>query len=455
MTVQPTKTTKIMLFVGHYIPLFVRKGLFISLFMLFYHLGTKNRLITLHNLMRSFPEKDLKQIIGIAKGVYRHFATVAAEFFDMPYITKENIHKWAEVEGLENYKAAIAKGKGILSIVAHFGNWEILPFGVPIYAKTINIVYRPLDNPVIDNMVEYVRTMMGNTLIPKGGSGKRIIELLKENQIVGMLSDQNVGLQEGVFVDFFGRPACTGKGLAVMAMRSGAPVFALFPARHKSGKYKAILTPAIEAVNTGDYEADILTNTQRFTKVIEDIVREYPEQWFWFHQRWKTKPHDPLFYQSREFNAQLKKEVERSNLNDQPLTILLLDLDRFKAFNDACGHMEGDKAIWRVYDVIKRCLRETDFFYLYGGEEYTVILPMTASKEGMIIAQKIQTEIRKEVFATSSGKDAHVTVSIGLAQNKPGENTKEYFRRVEQLMLQAKQEGRDRICSEYRFLSSI
>ena len=437
-----------MLFVGHCIPLFMRKGLFISLFMLFYHLGTKNRLITLHNLMRSFPEKDLKQIIEIAKGVYRHFATVAAEFFDMPYITKDNIHKWAEVEGLENYEAAIAKGKGVLSIVAHFGNWEILPFGVPIYAKTINIVYRPLDNPVIDNMVEYIRTMMGNTLIPKGGSGKRILALLKENQIVGMLSDQNVGLQEGVFVDFFGRPACTGKGLAVMAMRSGAPVIALFPARQKSGKYKAILTPAIEAVNTGDYEADILTNTQRFTKVIEEIVREYPEQWFWFHQRWKTKPHDPLFYQSREFNSQLKKEVERSNRDDQPLTILLLDLDRFKAFNDACGHTEGDKAIWRIYDVIKRCLRETDFFYLYGGEAYTVILPMTAGKEGMIIAQKIQTEIRKEIFTTSSGKDAHVTVSIGLAQYKPGEDTKEFCRRVEQLMYQAKQEGRDRICAE-------
>ena len=152
------------------------------------------------------------------------------------------------------------------------------------------IVYRPLDNKIIDNIVEYVRTMQGNELIPKGGSGKQIMELLKENNIIGILSDQNVSKREGVFVDFFGRSACTGVGLAVMAMRSGAPVIPAFMARQKSGKYKLILKPAIEAVCIGDYEKDLLVNTQRFTKIVEEVVREYPEQWFWFHQRWKTKP---------------------------------------------------------------------------------------------------------------------------------------------------------------------
>jgi KDO2-lipid IV(A) lauroyltransferase len=291
MPVEPTRTTKIILFVFRCIPGSVRKGLFRFFFSFLYHLDAKHRLIALHNLRCSFPEKDMKELIRIAKGVYRNGAIVIAEFFDMPSITKYNIHQWGEVDGLEHYHAAIAKGKGILSIVAHFGNWELLPIGIPMYAKPIYIVYRPLDNPVIDNMVEYVRTMQGNVLIPKGGSGKRIMELLKENQIVGILSDQNVAVQEGVFVDFFGRPACTGVGLAVMAMRSGSPVLAIFPARQKSGKYKVILKPAMEAIITDDYEADLLVNTQRFTKVIEEIVREYPDQWFWFHQRWKTKPY--------------------------------------------------------------------------------------------------------------------------------------------------------------------
>ncbi len=289
MAVEKTKTTTLILFVFRLIPKFVRKAIFISLFIIFYHLDSRRRLITLHNLQRSFPEKNYREIIKIAKGTYRHFAIVGAEFPEIPYITKENAHKWLDVDGYENYLTANAKGKGILSIVAHFGNWELLPVGIPIYARPIHIVYRPLDNKIIDNIVEYVRTMRGNSLIPKGGSGKKIMELLKQNQIIGILSDQNVDTYEGVFVDFFGRPACTGAGLAVMAMRSGAPVIAIFPARQKSGRYKVIVKPPIEAVRTGNYEADLVFNTQRFTKIIEEIVREYPEQWFWFHQRWKTK----------------------------------------------------------------------------------------------------------------------------------------------------------------------
>jgi len=268
----------------------VRKGFFIFVFSLFYRLATKKRLIVLHNLRRSFPEKDIREIIKIAKGVYRHFAIVAAEFFNLPYITKKNIHKWVEVEGLENYHSAIAQGKGLLSIGAHFGNWELISIASSIYIKPMYIVYRPLDNPVIDNIVEYVRTMQGNTLVVKGGSGRKIMRLLKENQIIGILSDQNVAKSEGVFVDFFGRPACTGEDLALMAMRSGAPVIPAFMARQPSGKYKFILKSAVEAVCTGNYENDLLINTQRFIKIVEDIIREYPEQWFWFHQRWKTKP---------------------------------------------------------------------------------------------------------------------------------------------------------------------
>jgi KDO2-lipid IV(A) lauroyltransferase len=289
MTVEKTKTTSTLLFVFRCIPLVVRKGFFRIVFSIFYHLVSKSRLIVLHNLQRSFPEKNSKEIIKIAKGVYRHFAIVTAEFFDMPYITKENIHKWVEIEGLEYADAALARGKGALSIVAHFGNWELLTIAIPMLIRPMYIVYRPLDNLVINNMVEYVRTMQGNALIPKGGSGKKVIELLKENQIIGILSDQNVARYEGVFVDFFGRSACTGVGLAVMDMRSGSPVVPVFMARQKSGKYKLIIKPLIEAVCTDDYEADLQVNTQRFTKIIENIVREYPEQWLWFHQRWKTK----------------------------------------------------------------------------------------------------------------------------------------------------------------------
>jgi len=289
MPVEKTRTTSIILFCFRCVPLPIRKLFFKSLLILFYHAVAKHRLIALHNLRCAFPEKDMEELTRIAKGVYRNLAITAAEFFDLPSITKENLHEWVELEGLEHFEAGIAQGKGLLTIIAHFGNWELMPVTGPLFLKSSYIVYRPLDSPVLDNIVEHVRTINGNVMVPKGGSGKRIMTLLKENQCIGILSDQNVSAREGVFVDFFGRPACTGAGLAVLALRSGAPVLPMFMARQKSGKYKFILKPLVEISRTGDYEADLLENTQRFTKVVEEVVREYPDQWFWIHQRWKTK----------------------------------------------------------------------------------------------------------------------------------------------------------------------
>jgi KDO2-lipid IV(A) lauroyltransferase len=289
MTIEKTRTTSILLSIFHRVPLILRKWFFRGLLLLFYHLDTKHRLIVLHNLCRAFPEKELKELRRIAKGVYRHLAIVAAEFFDLPFITRENIHEWIDVEGLDNLQAALAQGKGVLSIVAHFGNWELMTIAVPMFAKPMHIVYRPLDNPVFDNLVEYVRTLFGNVMIPKGSSGKLIIKILKANQIIGILSDQNMSAREGMFVDFFGRPACSSIGLAVMALRSGAPVIPAFMARQKSGKYKFIIKPAVKIIRTGTYKTDLLENTQQFTKIVEEIVGEYPDQWFWLHQRWKTQ----------------------------------------------------------------------------------------------------------------------------------------------------------------------
>ncbi len=289
MPIEKAKATSIILFCFRYIPLFISKFVFKSLLMLCYHAAAKHRLIALHNLRCAFPEKDMEELIRIAKGVYRNLAITLAEFFRIPYITRQNLHEWIELEGLEHFEEGIAQGRGLLTIIAHFGNWELMPVTAPFFLKPSYIVYRPLDSLVLDNMAEYVRTINGNVMIKKGGSGKQIMELLKENHPIGILSDQNVAAREGVFVDFFGRPACTGVGLAVLALRSGAPVLPMFMARQKSGKYKFILKPLVKISRTGDYEQDLLENTQRFTKVIEDVVREYPDQWFWIHQRWKTK----------------------------------------------------------------------------------------------------------------------------------------------------------------------
>ncbi len=153
-------------------------------------------------------------------------------------------------------------------------------------------------------------------------------------------------------------------------------------------------------------------------------------------------------YNSRNFYFQLKMEIERLARYEQPLTILMLDLDNFKEFNDAYGHIEGDQVLQRFGQVIKRCLRETDFAYRYGGEEFTILLPMTTSADGAFTAERIRMEFKKEIFSPSPGQEVHLTVSIGLAQYKPQEDIKAFVRRVDQLMYQGKKNGKDRVCSE-------
>jgi diguanylate cyclase (GGDEF)-like protein/PAS domain S-box-containing protein len=153
-------------------------------------------------------------------------------------------------------------------------------------------------------------------------------------------------------------------------------------------------------------------------------------------------------YNSRHFYFQLKSELDRSNRYEQPLTLLLLDLDNFKTFNDAYGHVEGDQVLMRLGHVVKRCLRETDFAYRYGGEEFTILLPMTTSADGAVTAERIRTEFTKETFSPAPGQDVHVTVSIGLAQYKPKEEMKAFVHRVDQLMYQGKKNGKDRVCYE-------
>jgi diguanylate cyclase (GGDEF)-like protein/PAS domain S-box-containing protein len=153
-------------------------------------------------------------------------------------------------------------------------------------------------------------------------------------------------------------------------------------------------------------------------------------------------------YNSRHFYHQLEVEIARAERYRQPLTLLLLDLDDFKQFNDAFGHVEGDQVLERLGQVIKRCLRQADSAYRYGGEEFTILLPMTTSADGVVSAERIRTEFKKETFSPAPGQEIHVTVSIGLAQYKPQEDMKPFVHRVDQLMYQGKKNGKDRVCFE-------
>lgn len=177
-------------------------------------------------------------------------------------------------------------------------------------------------------------------------------------------------------------------------------------------------------------------------KRAEDMLRESEERYR------KLSIVDDLtrLYNSRHFYHQLRIELERSNRYGQPLSLMVLDLDDFKQFNDTYGHVEGDLVLSRLGQVIKRCLRQTDSAYRYGGEEFTILLPMTTTGDGVVTAERIRAEFKKESFSPAPAKDVHVTVSIGLAQHLPQEDMKSFIHRVDQLMYQGKKNGKDRVC---------
>jgi two-component system cell cycle response regulator len=153
-------------------------------------------------------------------------------------------------------------------------------------------------------------------------------------------------------------------------------------------------------------------------------------------------------YNSRHFYHQIKMELDRADRYGQPLTLLLFDIDDFKRFNDTYGHIEGDQVLQRLGQVVKNCLRQTDSAYRYGGEEFTVLLPMTTSKEGIVTAERIRSEFKKETFTPVPGREVHMTVSIGLAQYESNEKIKDLIERADQFMYRGKKHGKDRVCSE-------
>ena len=271
-----------------HIPLSLRRILAFFIARLSYYISLKHQLITIHNLMRSFPDKPLKEIIRLAKESYISATLVVVDFLDIPYLNKDNLHQWISIEGLDNYTEACKEGKGVLIFSAHFGNWEIGNAALAIMTHPFIFVYRVFDSPFLERIITGVRASYGNISLSKENAMRPMIRLLKNGATINLLIDQNVTWYEGVFVDFFGRKACTTPGLALLALHTKAPVLPVFTRRLPDGKYLLEIGKKVEIVSSGNRDTDVFINTQNFTKIIEEKIRQYPEQWFWIHQRWKT-----------------------------------------------------------------------------------------------------------------------------------------------------------------------
>ncbi|NWF55793.1 MAG: lysophospholipid acyltransferase family protein [Syntrophaceae bacterium] len=287
----PSLWLELFLFGVNSIPLSWRIFFFEGLGRLLYLLDDRHRRIARRNLALAFPHKDNGEKEEIVQKAFRHLARVAAEFSYTPRLNERNIKGHVYFEGMENFYQAQKKGRGVIFLTAHFGNWEWMAAAFPLYSQSpCHVVFRPLDSPFLDKMVDRLRTSTGNGTIPKQRAMGHILRLLKEGKTVGILLDQNMAWQEGVFVDFFGVPACTNTGVALLALKTGAAVLPVFNIREKDGRYRAVIEPEVPLVRTGDKKSDVHQNTQLFTRIIEGYIRNYPDHWLWVHQRWKTRP---------------------------------------------------------------------------------------------------------------------------------------------------------------------
>ena len=221
----------------------------------------------------------------IADGVFLSVGRIMASVAKFPAITRANVHEWIRYDGLENFTAAMAKGKGVLVATAHLGNWELSAFTHALMTAPMHIVVRPLDNPRLDAWVERRRTLSGNHIIQKKEAAREILRALAAGDAVGILIDQNTTPAEGVFIDFFGRKACAGTAFVKFAHHTGAaviPGYALWSDQEK--RYILRFDPEIEMTD------DVQNDTQRVHTALEGVIRAHPDQWLWLHRRWKTRP---------------------------------------------------------------------------------------------------------------------------------------------------------------------
>jgi KDO2-lipid IV(A) lauroyltransferase len=256
-----------------------------------YLLHPRLRRVGMRNLALAFPEKRKGERRRILRGEFRSLGRQLAEVSLFPKYTVANVTQAVVYDGFENYERAFARGKGVLFLTAHFGGWELSAFAHSLQGHPLHVLMRPLDNVYLDDMTRRYRTMHGNKTLDKDTSPRGLLAAMKAGEVVGILMDTNMTPPQGVFVDFFGIPACTAVGLAKVALRTDAavvPTFTIWDPVLR--KYKLRFDPAVELVRTGDDNADAVTNTARFNKIIEEYVRRYPEQWLWVHRRWKTRP---------------------------------------------------------------------------------------------------------------------------------------------------------------------
>jgi KDO2-lipid IV(A) lauroyltransferase len=249
----------------------------------------KYRNITIRNLQTAFGrDKSPREIRRIAREVFVNLARSACEVVNFPKINAKNIDRFVRIEGIEHVDRSFKAGNGTIILASHFGNWELLGMTFRVKGYPGVTIGRKIYFYKYDDFLNRLRKSHDVNVIYRDDSPRKMLKVLKDNRILGIVADQDVDSVEGVFVNFFGKPAYTPAGPAALARVSGAAMIPCFVIRQKTCHVLKIEEP-VKFVDTGDKEADLITNTQRWSDVVESYIRRYPEQWVWMHKRWKTK----------------------------------------------------------------------------------------------------------------------------------------------------------------------
>jgi KDO2-lipid IV(A) lauroyltransferase len=267
----------------------IGKALAEALAALWYRLDWRHREIVRRNLAFAYGEElSAAERERLAREVFVHFVRFAWETVVMLVAPLSYIRKQVVFLGEENHAEALKKGRGLVALVAHAGNWEYTGIGYALQYRRIAVVARELDHPLGTRLARYLRERGGNWMVSKKQGLKNILSYLHQNRVVGIVIDQNTAEREGILVDFFGKPARTTPVAALLARR-GVPVCPSLSRRLPDGRHLVVFFPEIPFEKTGDAEADIHRHLTLQSQVIEAWIRQEPAQWLWLHRRWKNQ----------------------------------------------------------------------------------------------------------------------------------------------------------------------
>ena len=254
-------------------------------------LDRRRRRVALENLERALGrELPRAERTRIAERVFRHFGRAAFEMLTLDRYGASDAGTLIEYEGIEHIRAAYAAGRGAFLFSAHFGNWELVALMQGYQGMPLAMITRTLDNPLIEGFMRRRREASGNQVVPKRNAIRQALRALGDGMGVAIVIDQNVRAGARLFVDYFGTPASTTPTLALLALKTGAPIIPVFSYPGPGGSYRVVYGPPVPVETTGDRERDVRALTERCTKIIEQQVRARPDLWLWMHARWKRRP---------------------------------------------------------------------------------------------------------------------------------------------------------------------